>query len=330
MKAMLTATMVLASLTSFNSEAGFSFGKKKEEAKVVNYLNTEDSSKERTALQEQALIKLQAEMIEKFNEIELDITRGDTKSAFLKSKSVLDNVKIKTGIDPKIRIQESFLAPVIFSKGVKQLMDLSEAQRNIVIRTISGFRGGLYIDIMNLSKRTTLLYIKAFQLELMKNGGLTEEDRKKIVNDLVKAAVMPMPVEDKNGVKIFAFEEDVANEDHTYIFNRELKMFLLENKSLNFTEENFIKAKNAYKNEVLSGSKNGSSAGAYSYQEGLKCMDNASYIQVYETRYDAQSMCFDKTFDQVNNYSDCIVLASKLSVYDSKHEAQGKCFYRFN
>lgn len=325
MKKHLSVLMVLATLTSFNqAEAGL-WGTKKE--KPI-YLNSSDG-KERVELREQALSALQTTMVARFQEIESDIASGETKTAFLKAKEVLDSVRMKTGIDPKVRLQESFLAATVFSETAKGINDLSEDQKNLVIKTISNFRGGLYMDIMNLSKRTTLLYTKAFEAELSKQGGLTNDDKAKIKTDLVKAAVMPMPVEDKKGNRIFVFEEDVANEDHTYIFNRELMMYLISNSKLKINEASFDEAKSAYKKEVLASLKK-KGLDQKGFEAGERCLNNASGVTYIDERTKAKISCFNKHYGATTSFKDCQSLANQIEYWDPKVEAQIKCVKKFN
>jgi hypothetical protein len=227
MKSSLLLTMIVLN--------GPVFASKKDPSLYINL----ESSSQQIAEKKQMLQTLQVDMSAKFSNVEAELKAGHNESALALAKQVLDTVRVKTGIDPKNKIRQNFLVPIKFPVGAISMDDLDGAQREVVIRTISDYGGGLYMDIMNLSKRTTLLYIKAFQSELEKNGGLNSEDKTKIIKDLVNASLIPMPIEDKVGNKIFAFDEDVANEDHTYLFNRELKMFLIEDKALNVTESTF-------------------------------------------------------------------------------------------
>jgi hypothetical protein len=202
------------------------------------YINPKETQSQAQTVKN-ALIELQQDMTTKFAQIESDLASGSHGSALLLAKQTLDSVRAKTGIDPKLKIQESFLVSTTFKAGAKDFSDLDEAQRIRVIRAVSDFRGGLYMDIMNLSKRTTLLYIRALKQQMEKNGGLNNEDKKKIINDLVRTSLVPMKIEDKKRQTIIAFDEDIANEDHIYMFNREVKMFLTGARELNVTEEGF-------------------------------------------------------------------------------------------
>jgi hypothetical protein len=195
----------------------------------------------------QALLEIEREMTEKMTQIESDLASRNHRAALNLAKQILDTVRAKTGIDPKVRREESFLVATTFHKDAKVFKDLPSAQQLEVIDAVADFRGGLYMDIMNLSKRVTLLYIKALKAQMEELGGLTQDDKNKIVNDLVRASVVPMKIEDKKGKTIIATDEDIANEDHIYMFNRELKQFIISSSELGITEVDFDKKRKELK-----------------------------------------------------------------------------------
>ena len=229
---LLTSLLSLASLSSgFAAEA----------------LNPRRESASLAEQRRQTLEELERDIVQKFTTIEGDLVARNHRSALNLAKQVLDNVRAKTGIDPKIRREESFLVPATFPKNAKVFADLPEAQQSEVITVVADFRGGLYMDIMNLSKRVTLLYIKALKAQMEATGGLTQEDKDKIVNDLVRISIVPMKIEDKKGVTIIAIDEDIANEDHIYMFNREIKQFIISATELGVSEADFNKRKQELK-----------------------------------------------------------------------------------
>lgn len=289
------------------------------------YLNARLSSQE-MASQTQVLAGLQSEMTAKFTEIESLIASGDSRRALGLAKSVLDSVKVKTGIDPKNKIREKFLVPLKFPANARSMQDLNEDQRITVIRTISEFRGGLYLDILNLSKRTTLLYIKALQAELSRSGGLTNTDKRKIVNDLVEASLIRMQVEDKAKGVITVFDEDVANEDHTYLFDRELKMFLLQNNELRITEEVFESEKQLIRNLYVTPVERRSTT----LDRGLLCMQQAGSINYSNDENNARVKCFNIHYLKTKDMNECLQLARLISYSNDQNSATKKCFNRFN
>lgn len=292
--------------------------------KKETYLNSKESAAQSTA-QLQVLQNLQQEMTSKFSEIESEISAGNTQRALTLAKNVLDTVKVKTGIDPKNKIQEKFLIATKFPANAKSMNDLSEEQQDLVIRTISDYRGGLYLDIMNLSKRTTLLYIKAFQAQLAKSGGLTNADKEKIVNDLVKASLIPMPLEDKGKTKITVFDEDVANEDHTYLFNRELMMFLIQNTDLKVSEADFETKKLELKTSFV-----GNVQATSLDKPGFQCMGQANFVNYWDDRNAATVKCFNKYYRQTGSMMECKRLADMVNYHDDRNAATKKCFNKFN
>lgn len=277
-----------------------------------------------------ALLDLQQDMAAKFENVEGMLARGETKAALGAAKQILDTVRIKTGIDPKARIQESFLVPITFPEGKTEFSELEDQQKEIVIRTIAQFRGGLYMDLMNLSKRTTLLYIKAFADQLSKMGGLTGQDRAKIVDDLLKATLVPMPVQDKAGTKIIVLDEDVANEDHTYFFNREIEMYLLENKSLGITRENFDQRKSSIRWQLLNGI-NGQRPNLRSlaYEMASTCIEAALKMEYSSDQNNAAYGCFGKFANNVESFNECNALAGRMIYTSVESSAKKFCFSKF-
>lgn len=134
----------------------------------VLHINVE-LSLEQQELQKKALATLQSEIVVKFGAIESLLGSGRPEQALSLAKEILDTVRVKTGIDPKKRIVESFLVPMTFPS--KYFSDFNNQESELVIRTIGEFRGGLYMDIMNLSKRTSLIYVKAFKAVVDSKGG---------------------------------------------------------------------------------------------------------------------------------------------------------------
>lgn len=315
--------LFLTLLTAASGALAWDFGKPKE-----TYLNVKESEAQSLS-QVQVLRDLQEEMTSRFTLIETELARGSTQEALTAAKNVLDTVKIKTGIDPKKKIQEKFLIATKFPEGALSMGDLNVDQRELVIKTISNYRGGLYLDIMNLSKRTTLLYIRAFQAQLAQAGGLTAEDREKIINDLIKASLVPMQVEDKDRKRILVFDEDVTNEDHSYLFNRELKMFLLKNPEVNVTEQGFNLRKDLYKQSQLLALKEETKTPA-GKESGQKCMKAANDIEHSYHRNNAKWRCFYNHYHETSSMNECSRLAKKIENAYTRNNAKNFCFTKFN
>ena len=286
---------------------------------TVSFAGEHINPKEAQSLAEtkrNALIELQQEMTTKFAQIESDLASGKPGSALTLAKQMLDTVRAKTGIDPKVNIQESFLVSTTFGSKAKKFADLSEAQRVQVIRAVSDFRGGLYMDIMNLSKRTTLLYIRALKRQMELNGGLNNEDKQKITNDLVRTSLVPMKIEDKKGLTIIAFDEDIANEDHIYMFNREVKIFLTTSTELAVTETRFNELRKSFK-ESLTGV--AAPAGESPLAILRKCMASTSTIQYDSDSDNAKMACIRKyAATKTATYEACSTYSSQMN-YDSNN-----------
>lgn len=184
-------------------------------------------------------------MTNKLVEIEGLLQRNQHAEALRAAKANLDDVRIKIGIDPKAKLQLAIPVNMTFSGGTFHGLD--EKAKEQVIQTVQGFRGGLFLDIINLYKRTSLLHVKAFHQMVVNSDGMTTEDRDKIIADLAKATIVSLIVEDKKGSRIHIVDSDVANEDQIYMFNREIKMYLSKAIDLKISIQDFEK----YRLEII-------------------------------------------------------------------------------
>lgn len=320
MKLKKIGILIVTLTLSTHSQAWF--GAKKDE-NILNLKETQSVTLAKT----EALKTLQSEMSEKFNQIEDELKLGNSGTALAMAKNVLDLVKIKTGIDPKNKITERFLIPTIFPEDSIALFHLSDEQKELVIRTVSDYRGGLYLDIINLSKRTTLLYLKALEAELLKKGGLTNEDKDKILKDLVKASIIPITLEDKKKKRIIIFDEDVANEDHIYLFNRELKMYLIHESSLLISESKLEEEKRYFKAQFF---KDYISKEEAIYKDAINCVEDAYKISDWSAENSAVARCFYKYSSKVKDAGKCYHLADKALYNKTRARLENICAQRFN
>lgn len=265
-----------------------------------------------------ALEALQRQAAERFLEIETYLKEEKNELALKNAKSVLDSIRIKTGIDPKVRIQESIFVATDFPDNATEMNDFDEQTRYFVIRTISDFRGGLFMDLMNLAKRTRILYIRALKAEIKKSGNLTSADRRKIINDVLDATIVPMPIEDKHGQKIIVFDHQVANEDHTYLFNRELKMFLMQDPDLKLAEDEIDK---------MLAIKVGQQDVRKDFDLCIQQSNEQFYNQEVAT---SRQTCFHKYFASAKTFDVCIRWANTLFYNQEVATARRECLQKYS
>lgn len=215
-------------------------------------------------IEESSTRELFEQLATELKTIEQEINKGDPARAMTLAKESLDKVRARTGIDPKAKLRENILVQLPSTKPGQQIKfsDLPERDQELIIRTLSSNRGGMYLDLLNLAKRTTLLHIKAFHRIIQKNGGMTNEDRTKILKDLASIGNSPISLEDQHGNKFIVYDNQVANPDQIYMFNREIKVYVISSQDLAISEENFDK----YKDELMGGGKS-------SKQEIESCTD---------------------------------------------------------
>lgn len=169
------------------------------------------------------------------------------QSALTESKRSLDDVRIKSGIHPKasyrekIAIPDGTLNPSFRSLG-NTIKDLSIEAQDTIALSVANHRGGYFLDILNLMKRTNLLYLQALQGQLKSQGKLLAEDVAKIRHDIQDVQAIPLYLKDtRAGALFLVFDYEIANNDQAYLFNRELKTYLLkEGRALGIKSESQI------------------------------------------------------------------------------------------
>jgi len=237
-------------------------------------------------------------------EIEPLIGTKQNSYALNLAKSVLDEVRVKSGIDPKAKLRENFLTSLTFPESSYSMASLPLDQQQTIIKTVQAYNGGLYLDIINLTKRISLLYVKALHAQFKTAGGLTNADRTKIFKDLAMASIIPMPMQDKKGKVITVFDEDVANEDHIYMFNREITNYLYHAKDLDISEADFEKYKNELKNKILGIVPKVEDQWEIPFQKLNACYNSANSLIDFDKEDANKRKCFDK-FKFIRNIRDC-------------------------
>lgn len=168
------------------------------------------------------------------------MSRAQYQEALRLAKQSLDDVRIKSGIHPKASFREKINLPEgvmdnfsIEYRSRASVSDLSIDLRDTFVLSVSNHRGGYFLDILNLMKRTNLIYIQAFHRVLTKSGQLLDRDIQKIRSDVLDVHAIPLYLKDPKTSRYFlAFDFEIANSDQNYLFNRELLHFLLENRKI--------------------------------------------------------------------------------------------------
>ena len=182
---------------------------------------------------------------------------GKYSQSLRESKDLLDQIKAKTGVNPKSKYREKIYVKGVFTRGSRNELktnykDLKNQQKDALLKAVYNHRGGFYLDLLNLHKRTTLIYIKSFYKRIKEQSHLRKKDIAKIRKDLTLIHDIPLLVKDKNLKSSFMFfDSDVADSDQQYFFNRELVDFILSIEELNVTEEDFDKDLIALKKVTL-------------------------------------------------------------------------------
>jgi len=327
----ISTIALLTILTTTQVQAGwFSFGQKEEKTEALNSVLNVTLPADQEAAQQNALQALVSTMTPNLREIQKLLNEEKSLEALTLAKSVLDDVRIKTGIDPKSKLRENFLVSTTFSENSSNMASLPVNQQQIVIRTVKDFRGGLYLDILNLTKRTTLLYIKSLHQEIKSNGGLTTEDRNKIIRDLALATIVPMPIQDKAGKIIHVFDEEIANDDHTYMFNREIKMYLLQSKDLAIDEKAFIEYREKLKSSMTGATSSSNPQNTDAFKNAQQCIERANLIGNINRQIDSQQACFNNYYSSATVFTECMNIANSVGNLNRQVDSQQACFNKFN
>ncbi len=165
---------------------------------------------------------------------------GQYGQALNESKKLLDTVRIRTGIHPKAKITEKIEIKNVFelANEATTFNQLNQNEKEIITLAVLNHRGGLYLDILNQTKRASLLYTKSLYKRLKQDGTLLKDDVEKIKTDLLSIMAIKIDlVQYDVGARLSIKDSDVANSDQNYLFNREIKVFALNTKELGLTED---------------------------------------------------------------------------------------------
>jgi hypothetical protein len=172
-------------------------------------------------------------------QVETLLQNGEYAKALNESKRILDDVRIKSGINPKTVFREKIIAKgsgleSSFNLIGQKFNDLSIDGKDDISVALSKYKFGYFLDILNQIKRANLMYIQATLGVLRtKNEQLMDEDIEKFVNDIVDVISIPIYIKpERMDTYFLIFDHEVANSDQHYFFNRELKQFLMLNKNI--------------------------------------------------------------------------------------------------
>ncbi|MES2768955.1 MAG: hypothetical protein V4596_07410 [Bdellovibrionota bacterium] len=238
-----TIVAVLFLIGCLPAEAG-AFGRKKKEVQEEE-TSTQSLNPPKAANTDEMLKVLVEKVSANFNQLNLLMSQQQYEAAMTLAKQSLDEARIKTGLDPKSNRKEIIAVPkdtfsAEYDRLGKKLSSFSVHTQNQVMKAIEEHRSGYFLDLLNLLKRTNLVYIQAFHQALKRGSfGLLSEDKEKIRNDINAVRAIPLYLQDPNSKSLLlVFDYEVANSDQNYMFNRELKTYLLsQGQDLGYTGE---------------------------------------------------------------------------------------------
>lgn len=324
MSSLMAATMILGPATS---HAGL-FGRKKETPKTETVQTT------KAPVSRQIMEAMVKKVSGNFQQLNVLMSQGQYEAAMTLAKQSLDEARMNTGIDPKSNRREIVVVPADTFAGqyrsLGQSLDSFPMEtQNAIMTALESHGGGYFLDLLNLLKRTNLVYIQAFHQVLKKSSvGLLQEDAQKIRKDLQAVRAIPVYLKDpKQKALLMIFDFEIANSDQNYLFNRELKSYLLTmGADLGYQEgfeegtidrelkvvignmkAEFVRSESAHRDSAVNDQVEMNRGG----QENP--FENASYRQCYDIVTDtwntakAQSYCLE-SYKQVN-YTNKVFLA---------------------
>ncbi len=249
--ALITAMSYSPSHAGFFSRSSNESDEQKEQMKQTSTTSAPESK--------ELLQKLVNTVSDNFTKLNTLMIQGQYQAAMTLAKQSLDEARIKTGLDPKSNRKEIIVVPAgtlvpEYDRMGKNLNAFSISTQNEIIKSIETHKAGYFLDLLNLLKRTNLVYIQAFQQVTKKSSvGLLKQDIEKIKNDINAVRAVPLYLQDPK-VKdlLLIFDYEVANSDQNYMFNRELKIYLLsQGKDLGYSGEPLEQVIDAEFNEYI-------------------------------------------------------------------------------
>lgn len=302
------------------------------DANPADALLLSQGSPEQAQASIEVLRSLADSMTRQISEIEPLIGTQQNSKALTLAKSVLDEVRMKSGIDPKAKLRENFLTPLVFPDQSYSMSTLPLDQQQTIIRTVQSYKGGLYLDIINLTKRVSLLYVKSLHAQFKVTGGLTNADRNKILKDLAMASIIPMPIQDKKGKIITVFDEDVANDDHIYMFNREITNYIFSAKDLSINESTFETYRSDLKKNIIGPraliQPKKTNEPGYDAGKVKTCYERAKKFSDQSDRESYKEKCFD-AFKFKKDIEVCYDLAGRFSYQSYREDGKRECIKHF-
>lgn len=321
---------IIASSTPEQANAWNPFKKKKEKPPVAiendpgKALFAPTQTPEQIQKAMDTLRELSNQMTPKIEDIKSKIEDGKHREAIDAAKDLLDNVRVKSGIDPKAKLQENIKVSVNFPAEAKNMASLSETQTITVIKDIQDHLGGLFMDVINLRKKVTLLYgMASYNYANNINPNRFSSDvREKIYDDLVFASIFPVPVVDLQGKTLTVFADEITTEDHSFWFNQDIIRFIESTPNLAINTAEF-KNRCSETKRRLRGEPDPLTA---EQTQAVLCMTNASIINNRRNKVEAQVSCIEQYMQNTASVANfCLSLASQIfygTIYDNEYDSK--------
>lgn len=156
--------------------------------------------------------------------IEEAINEGRLGDAINQAEQSLASIRSAVGINPRVAAYETIPVDINLDDNWVRvpLMQFPEQYDLKIKMTLANYKQGRYLDLINLYKRTNVMYAKAI-FERTKGEGERESDKELIRERLMDAYLFPIYVKFSNAsTSYLLFHYEIAHDDFGYFFDREI------------------------------------------------------------------------------------------------------------
>lgn len=205
---------------------------------------------------DEILRTLNKEMVESFALIEKHLSNNENGKAYELATSLLRKVQYKSGFEFKSNAEKSlyistalrdeYKMDILFASRVyAHFGNLNYNKQQRIIKEISNYQQGLFLEMINLTKRIAVFKARAALALFLAEGPIQAADRKKILTDLALAAVSLIKVKDSSGNVMWIPSKYIIDADYTYMFDREIDLFVVRNPLAGISSADFNMKKNS-------------------------------------------------------------------------------------
>lgn len=194
--------------------------------------------------------------------------------AMNQAKALLDRVKVATGIDPNVQLVQAIRVRGAFGPDAlgRSLGELVFPVQESVKRAVRDHQGGLYVDLINLTKRAYVQWVAAQFFRIRADGNLFSTDRRHLMGNLGRAYHYAIYVQDEFVPQgpLMISDKEVVDPDKGRYFDRELEALVQGLPELGWTVDGFLAESERLWQERLAQHRSSVSAGRSGRARGIE------------------------------------------------------------